>query len=77
VIPQLPTPPEPTPDEPTGPTLLEAHRTSRFEELGFSYLDAGILAGTRGGDGFPLYWGQAKKLLDAGCDHATVMRIYA
>ena len=71
---------EPTPEPETEVDLispLAQHRIARFAELGFTAVDAAVLAHTKDDDGFPLYHGKVARLQAYGCTHEQVLRIYA
>lgn len=62
----------------TEPDVTEsyAYRVQRFEELGFTLKEAKALADARDGIA-PVWPGRVKKMLDAGCNHVTAVRIFA
>lgn len=53
--------PEPEPRKPTEAEIVHTHTRLRFEELGFTYMQAERLAEERAD------WWQAKALLERGC----------
>lgn len=54
---------------------VQVDRSARFQALGFSEVQADLLAVTRDGAGFWLYHGDVKRMLDGGCSHDLAMKI--
>ena len=56
---------------------LTLHRAERFLDIGFDEDSSFALAESKGKDGFPLYWGDIKKVLDQGATHDQAVAIFA
>lgn len=62
---------EPQPKVPTTDTFV--WRAEQFEHLGFGFDESLELAHATRANGFLLYWGDVKKMLDAGATHAQIV----
>jgi hypothetical protein len=62
-------------DEPVRDYLHE-HRVERFLELGFSEINAELLALAKDAKGFPRYWGDVAKALDAGLSREQAITVF-
>lgn len=54
---------------------LTLHRAGQYLDLGFDTDGSFELAGAKDAQGFPVYWGLAKKMLEHGATHAQVIAI--
>jgi hypothetical protein len=55
---------------------LTIFRAEMFAELGFKEDDAFNLAEARAEDGFHLYWGRVRNMLEQGATHDQILRIF-
>ena len=51
-------------------------RIERFEAMGFTHQEASALADSRDFHGVPVYWGNVKKVLDAGVSRPTALDLF-
>jgi hypothetical protein len=65
----------PTPTAPASPA--HAHRVERYLDMGFTEVDAQIMATSRDARGFFLYHGDVRRCLEAGATHAQMVAIHA
>jgi hypothetical protein len=64
------------PPEGAARDYLHEHRVERFLELGFSEVNAELLALAKDAKGFSRYWGDVAKALDAGVSHEQAIAVF-
>ena len=60
-----------------GPSPAHANRVDRYLDMGFSQVDAELMATCKDGKGFYLYHHDIRRQLDAGLTHSLAVQIYA
>lgn len=60
----------------TSEEIIVDYRRMIFEEMGFTALQAGILATVKSDSGWAVDTHDVRKVIDAGCSHELAMRIF-